>query len=594
MHSLNRRFKQIGLLSISTALAVIVVATATTGSQAQFRANSMSVGPRGGTMGGSGMGLSGGSRMGGSSFRSEPRFQRFQNSILDDGPIRGGNGNGKGTSVGTMSDGDGRPGSGRPGQRPPGKHPPGKRPHWHGPGFDPVVGTGVVTGVAIANPGPASAGARRPPSGGSTVAQRGGIYMPPQNEPRYVKDEVLLEFNGQISQEDSGVIAARNRLTRMESVYLPLTNTTLFRWKITDGRSVRTVLTQLGRERRLYAGQANFIYSTSQMQGADTAESQADVPAFKPQASATPQPVPAAAAAAAHPRAGDPAQYALTKLRIGEAHSLANGDKILVAVIDSGVDLGHPELKGAVAGSFDALEKAEKPHTHGTAIAGAIAAHARLMGAAPAARILAIRSFGASGVSSDATTMAIVKGLKYAIEQKARVINMSFAGPADPGLGRHLAAAKANGAVLIAAAGNFGPKSPPQYPAVDPNVIAVSATDADDRMFKASNIGLHVAVSAPGVDILLPAPDNDYQLTSGTSFSAAYVSGIVALMLQRAPGLTPDGVRKILLQTAKDLGPSGKDAEFGAGLVDAYQALVAAQSNATAGQGAPQPKVSAQ
>src|SRR6185295_5151055 len=265
------------------------------------------------------------------------------------------------------------------------------------------------------------------------------------------------------------------------------------------------------------------------------------------------------------------------------------------AVIDSGVDLGHPELKGAVAGSFDALGKDEKPHSHGTAIAGAIAAHARLMGAAPAARILAIRAFGVSGVSSDATTVAIIKGLKYATDQKARVINMSFAGPTDPGLGRYLAAAKANGAVLIAAAGNFGPKSPPQYPAADPNVIAVSATDSNDQMFKASNIGSHVAVAAPGVDILLPAPDNDYQFTSGTSFSAAYVSGIVALLLQRAPELTPDGVRKILQQTAKDLGPLGKDPEYGAGLVDAYQAILAVQPNAAAaGQGAPQPKVSAQ
>src|SRR5258706_191045 len=173
---------------------------------------------------------------------------------------------------------------------------------------------------------------------------------------------------------------------------------------------------------------------------------------------------------------------------------------------------------------------------------------------------------------------------------------MSFAGPTDPGLGRQLAAAKANGAVLIAAAGNFGPKSPPQYPAADPNVIAVSATDANDQMFKASNIGPHVAVAAPGVDILLPAPDNDYQVTSGTSFSAAYVSGITALLLQRAPELTPDGVRQILERTAKDLGPSGKDPEYGAGLVDASQAILAVQSNAAAaaGPGAPQPKVSAQ
>ena len=182
--------------------------------------------------------------------------------------------------------------------------------------------------------------------------------------------------------------------------------------------------------------------------------------------------------------------------------------------------------------------------------------------------------------------MAILKSVEYASAQQARIINMSFAGPADPALSRELAAAKAKGAVLIAASGNFGPKSPPQYPAADPNVIAVSATDADDKMFRASNIGPHIAVAAPGVDILLPSPGNDYRLISGTSFSAAYVSGVAALVLQRAPGLTPDAVRKILEQTAKDLGPAGKDPEFGAGLVDAYQAIMAVQANAARRVGA--------
>ena len=123
---------------------------------------------------------------------------------------------------------------------------------------------------------------------------------------------------------------------------------------------------------------------------------------------------PAVATAAAIPAGGDPAQYALAKLRIGEAHTLANGDKMVVAVIDSGIDLGHPELAGVAAGSFDALGKPEQPHQHGTAIAGAIAAHARLMGAAPAAKILAIRAFGAAGGSAEATTMAILKGVDYA------------------------------------------------------------------------------------------------------------------------------------------------------------------------------------
>jgi subtilisin family serine protease len=580
--SSNNRPGLIGLLSISTALALVVVAAATTASHAQFRPSSMSVGPRSG-----GMGNMGGS-MGNSGFRSEPRFQRFQNSIVNNPKINNptlggtrypGKGKGKGDDVVVNNPG----GDGRPGRRPPGKRPP-----WVGPGIGPIVGPAVVTGVAVANPGPAGAGPTGPlppRTGGTTVAQRGRVTIPPPNENRFVKDEVLIEVAGQISPQVTNAIAARNGLTRIESFYTPLTNSTMFRWKINNGRPVRMVLAQLGNERVLDAIQPNFIYQGSQTAGQGAGAATGGT--FAPQPQATPQPIPAVATAAARPAAGDPAQYALAKLRIGEAHGLANGDKILVAVIDSGVDLGHPEFKGAVAGSFDALGKNERPHSHGTAIAGAIAARARLMGAAPAARILAIRAFGASGTSTDATTMAIVKGIKYATEQKARVINMSFAGPTDPGLGRYLAAAKANGAVLIAAAGNFGPKSPPQYPAADPNVIAVSATDSNDHMFRASNIGTHVAVAAPGVDILLPAPDNDYQLISGTSFSAAYVSGVVALMLQRAPQLTADGVRKILQETAKDLGPTGKDAEFGAGLVDAYQAILAAQPSASAGPGAP-------
>jgi len=159
---------------------------------------------------------------------------------------------------------------------------------------------------------------------------------------------------------------------------------------------------------------------------------------------------------------------------------------------------------------------------------------------------------------------------------------MSFNGPADPAMARHLAGARALGVVLIAASGNLGAKAAPQYPAADPNVIAVSATDAKDNIFKASNIGSHIAVAAPGVDILLPAPNSDYQVTSGTSFAAAYVSGVAALLLQRAPGLRPEMVRQILERTAKDLGPRGRDNEYGAGLVDAYRAIMAIESNAAA------------
>ena len=119
--------------------------------------------------------------------------------------------------------------------------------------------------------------------------------------------------------------------------------------------------------------------------------------------------------------------------------------------------------------------------------------------------------------------------------------------------------------MLVAAAGNAGAKSPPLYPAANPNVIAVSATDAQDKLFSASNRGNHIALAAPGVDIFLPAPDGKYQMTSGTSFSAAYVSGLAALLLERNPALKPDEVRAILTKTARDLGAPGRDDLFGAG-----------------------------
>jgi subtilisin family serine protease len=129
---------------------------------------------------------------------------------------------------------------------------------------------------------------------------------------------------------------------------------------------------------------------------------------------------------------------------------------------------------------------------------------------------------------------------------------------------------------MVAAAGNAGAKSPPLYPAADANVIAVSATDAQDKLFTASNRGSYIALAAPGADIFLPAPGQKYQIASGTSFSAAYVSGIAALMLERNPAFKSDELRATLMKTAHDLGSPGRDDLFGAGEADAYAAVQAA------------------
>jgi subtilisin family serine protease len=284
----------------------------------------------------------------------------------------------------------------------------------------------------------------------------------------------------------------------------------------------------------------------------------------------------------AAPVEGDPAQYAVRELRLPQAHALAHGSNVIVAVIDSGIDIKHPELANSIIETFDALGSGEGPHVHGTGIAGAIAAHARLIGSAPQARLLAIRAFGAASNGAESTSYVILKSLDFAAAHGAQIVNMSFAGPKDQLIERGIAALAAKGVVMVAAAGNAGAKSPPLYPAADANVIAVSATDAHDKLFAASNRGDYVALAAPGVDIFLPAPDQKYQMTSGTSFSAAYVSGIAALMLERDPALKPDELRALLAKSARDLGSPGRDDLFGAGEADAYAAVQAAVAAAPA------------
>lgn len=356
----------------------------------------------------------------------------------------------------------------------------------------------------------------------------------------FVPNEVVIEVDGRPSEQETDALARRHRLTRVESQSFDITGTTMFRWRITDGRSVANVVQQLQQDASIRSVQPNFRFTLQQ--GAQAA--------------------------------GEPNQYAAAKMRLSEAHALTSGAGVVVAVIDSAVDVNHPELAGVIAGQFDAIGEGEKAHVHGTGIAGAIAAHARLTGSAPAARILAVRAFGARGGSADSSTFNILRSLEYAVKQGAQVINMSFAGPEDRLLARALEGAAKRGIVLVAAAGNAGPKSPPLFPAADPNVIAVSATDAGDRLFKASNRGRHVAIAAPGVDVLVPAPEGKYQITSGTSFAAAYVSGVAALLIERRPDITPDALRETLMRTARDLGPPGRDEEFGAGVTDALSAVV--------------------
>jgi subtilisin family serine protease len=365
--------------------------------------------------------------------------------------------------------------------------------------------------------------------------------------------EILIVVDGQPTTARVEALERRHRLARIESQSFPLIAATVIRWRIPDRRSFDAVMNELATERDVRFTQPNFRYFAQDAGTRVQSE-------------------------------GDPGQYGVTKLRLPEAHQLTRGKDVAIAVIDSGIDVTHPELAGAIIGTYDALNSAEGPHPHGTGVAGTIAAHARLIGSAPSASLIAIRAFGASQSNgAESTSFVVTKALNYAAQQNAQIINMSFAGPRDPLVQQALAAGSARGIVLIAAAGNAGSNSPPLYPAADNHVIAVTATDNADHLFAAANRGAQIAIAAPGVDILMPAPEGKYQVNSGTSFAAAYISGLAALLIDRNPGITPDGIRNALTATARDLGAKGRDDQFGAGLADALAAVELVSHSMTAG-----------
>ncbi len=393
-----------------------------------------------------------------------------------------------------------------------------------------------------ANAGGGGGGGGQAGSGNQPPRRTGG-GVPPANERRYVPDEVVIALASTLTTDQANVLARRHRLVRLQSFASQLSGTTIARLRIPDRRSVPAVVRALEADSVVLSAQPNYLFTLSQ----------------------EPQPVAFSE--------GDPGQYALAKLNLPQAHKLAKGDKVRIAIIDSGVDLSHPDLAGDIAESFDAVQKGDKVHAHGTAVAGVIGAHGRLLGAAPKAQLLPVRAFSGSA-GDDGTTYAIVAGLNWAAARGARIINMSFAGPQDPEIARNLAGAHRKGIILVAAVGNKGPQSPTLYPAGDANVIAVTATNDNDQLPQFANRGRHIAVAAPGVDLMMLAPNGQLQFSSGTSFSAPYVTGIIALMLEVRPDLTPDEVKKTLMATARDLGPKGFDPLYGAGLADAYKALI--------------------
>lgn len=226
-------------------------------------------------------------------------------------------------------------------------------------------------------------------------------------------------------------------------------------------------------------------------------------------------------------------QPAAQAWRLADLHAVATGRNIKVAVVDSRIDLTHPDLAGQIQLSRDfTLGQSSAPEHHGTEVAGIIAAVADnrigIAGIAPDARLMALRACWQTSTSPDTIcdTLSLARAISFALEHGAQVINLSLSGPSDLLLGRLIDAALARGVVVVGAVDPDQPRG--GFPASHPGVVAV----ADDPV--AARIA--GGVVAPGHDIPTTLPGGHWGLVNGNSFAAAHVSGLFALLRERSRG----------------------------------------------------------
>ncbi|MGE0825215.1 MAG: S8 family serine peptidase [Candidatus Binatia bacterium] len=273
-----------------------------------------------------------------------------------------------------------------------------------------------------------------------------------------------------------------------------------------------------------------------------------------------------------------PVQWGLERIEAPQAWAHLSGTAgVTVAIIDSGIDSNHPDLRGKVIPGWNAIDQNDDTrdqHGHGTALAGIIAANMNdaigMAGVCPHCPLLPVKVLDEAG---EGTYAQVIAGILWAAERKPQVINFSLG---SYGYSRFLADAVEQaynaGAVLVAAAGNEATAAA-LYPAALPHVISVSGTDSADHFWTGSNYGARIDMAAPALNILSLDAGSGYLLATGTSFSAAHVSGVAALLRTQHAKLTNAQVAQVLFETADDLGEKGKDTLYGYGRINAGHAL---------------------
>ncbi len=276
-------------------------------------------------------------------------------------------------------------------------------------------------------------------------------------------------------------------------------------------------------------------------------------------------------------------RYGLDRIQASAAWDITKGNPdVIIAVLDSGIALNHPEFAGRIVPGYDFVNSDADPSDdsgHGTHAAGIIAAaiddHAGVAGVCPHCRIMPVKVLDKSNIGSWAT---VTQGVLFAVDHGARVISLSLGSTASSQtLQAAIDYAHEHNVFVVAAAGNSGTNTP-YYPAAMDHVVAVSATDETDSLWKLSNFGNYIDIAAPGHLVFSTYNDfnnafHGYTFMSGTSMAAPFVAGVAGLLLSQDRSRTPDDLYTILTRSADDLGLPGRDPQFGYGRLNAFRAL---------------------
>jgi subtilisin len=273
--------------------------------------------------------------------------------------------------------------------------------------------------------------------------------------------------------------------------------------------------------------------------------------------------------------------WGVSLVQAPQVWSMTRGEGIKIAILDTGIDPNHPDLKANIVKgmnftSANAADYVDR-QGHGSHCAGIIAGvdnNFGVVGVAPKASLYIGKVLGDNG-SGDLN--AIVKGIDWAISEKVDIISMSLGCSADPGPAFHAAFQRARqaGIVIVAASGNENTTC--GWPAAYPECVAVAAVDQTFGRAGFSNFGEAVDVAAPGVDILSTYKNGQYAKLSGTSMATPMVSGVIALVQAfcRKMGVqaTPDKIMQMISERSIDMGKDGDDDMFGNGLINVMRLL---------------------